>query len=537
MRYENNARTPYLAAVTALCLILFSVSGAAIAAPLAPPSRTINVDYAAVTGPTSQVFRQCIGAGRANEGLRADWQQQLTYAQHACGFQYIRMHGIFTDDMGVYSEDKSGHPVYNWQYVDRLFDFLLSIHVRPFVELGFMPDALASGKQTIFWWHGNVTPPKDYAKWHDLVAAAARHWTERYGQNEVKKWYFEVWNEPNLTGGFWTGTQQDYFKLYAVSAAAIKSVSPQYRVGGPATAGNGWITDFIHTCVINQTPVDFISTHTYGVDQGFLDANGGRGTIVSRNPDAVSGDMVRTRAEINRSPKPHLPLFYTEWSASYTPADPIHDNYVEAAYILDKVKKAEPSVNGMSYWTFTDIFEEAGPRRTPFHGGFGLINYEDILKPAFYAYRFLNELGPKELANSDTSSFVTRDSSGGIRALLWDFTITQPGNVNDQIFYKQDNPAKPKGIVTLLIAHMPPGHYTARCTRVGYRSNDPYATYMDIGSPNQLTRPQVALIKRKNSGTPYVTKSIVIGKSGSYELRLPLRENDVFFVKISRTKE
>ena len=520
-------------ALAALCLAMLISSGSARAANPPVPTRMIAVDYAKTQGPTSQVFRQCVGAGRANEGLRADWQQQLAYAQRTCGFQYIRMHGLFTDDMGVYSEDKAGHPVYNWQYIDRLYDFLLSIHVRPFVELGFMPNALASGPQTIFWWHGNVTPPKDYGKWHDLVAAAVRHWTERYGENEVKQWYFEVWNEPNLKGGFWTGDQSDYFKLYAASAAAVKSVSPQYRVGGPATAGNAWITDFIRYCADNHVPVDFVSTHTYGVGQGFLDESGNRGTVVSRDPNAVSGDMRRARAEIAASPLPRLPLFYTEWSASYTPADPIHDSYFEAAYVLDKIKNAEASVDGMSYWTFTDIFEEAGPRATPFHGGFGLINYEDILKPAFFAYRFLNELGPMEMANRDAASFVTRGPHG-VQALLWDFTITQPGTENDQAFYKEDHPAQAKGGIALRIAHLPAGRYTVRCTRVGYRANDPYATYMDLGSPSQLTRPQVALIKQKNSGAPFETQTVAVAPNGLFKLRLPLRENDVYFVTLTK---
>ena len=538
MTRQSKRLKPFAAIAAALCLGLSSPPGSARAAVGPPaPSRTVAVDFARVKGPTSQVYRQCIGAGRANEGLRADWQRQLAYTQQKCGFQYIRMHGIFTDDMGVYSEDKSGRPVYNWQYVDQLYDFLLSIHVRPFVELGFMPSALASGQQTIFWWRGNVTPPKDYDKWHDLVAAATRHWTERYGQDEVKNWYFEVWNEPNLKGGFWTGDQQDYFKLYAASATAIKSVSPQYRVGGPATAGNGWITDFIRYCTDHHTPVDFVSTHTYGVGQGFLDADGSRGTVVSRNPNAVSGDMWGARAEIAASPLPRLPLFYTEWSASYTPADPIHDNYVEAAYILDKVKNGEPAVSSMSYWTFTDIFEEAGPRATPFHGGFGLINYEDILKPAFFAYRFLNELGPTELVNRDPSSFVTRDGRGGVQALLWDFTITQPGIENDQVFYKKDHPARSKGEVALRVAHLPTGRYTVRCTLVGYRSNDPYATYMDLGSPSQLTRPQVALIKRKNGGVLYLTRTIAVTPELPFQMRLPLRENDVYLVTLTKAAQ
>lgn len=186
--------------------------------------RILNLDVNAVIGHKNRMYKECIGAGRANEGLRADWQRQLAYVKQNCDFKYIRMHGLLTDDMGVYREDKQGNPEYNWQYIDELYDFILSIGMKPFVELGFMPNALASGQQTIFWWRGNVTPPKDYQKWSDLIKNLVLHFTERYGKEEVKTWYFEVWNEPNLSG-FFTGTQSEYFKLYAVTATAIKSIS------------------------------------------------------------------------------------------------------------------------------------------------------------------------------------------------------------------------------------------------------------------------------------------------------------------------
>src|SRR5690348_81418 len=207
--------------------------------------RVISADLQQTNGTLNTMFKRCVGAGRANEGLRADWQRQLTYAHRECGFQYIRMHGLLTDDMGVYRENK-GKPEYNWQYIDELFDFLHSIGMKPFVELGFMPNALASGSKTIFWWRGNVTPPRDMAKWADLIRAFVLHEQERYGKAEVRTWYFEVWNEPNLKDGFWTGTQQQYFDLYAATARALKSVSPDYKVGGPATAGCGWVPEFIH---------------------------------------------------------------------------------------------------------------------------------------------------------------------------------------------------------------------------------------------------------------------------------------------------
>ena len=131
-----------------------------------------------------------------------------------------------------------------------------------------MPNDLASGKKTVFWYKGNITPPKDYKKWDDFIKNMVEHWQDRYGKNEVKSWYFEVWNEPNLNI-FFSGNMAEYFKLYQETANTIKSVSQDYKVGGPATAGNAWIPQIINFCTTNKVPIDFISTHTYGVNQGF----------------------------------------------------------------------------------------------------------------------------------------------------------------------------------------------------------------------------------------------------------------------------
>jgi xylan 1,4-beta-xylosidase len=497
--------------------------------------RTIDVNADQVKGKLDKSFNLCVGAGRANEGLRADWQRQLRVAHDECGFKYIRFHGLLSDDMGVYFEDKNGKPIYNWQYIDELFDYLQSIKMRPFVELGFMPGALASGNQTIFWWKGNVTPPKDYEKWDGLIKALVEHWTERYGEKEVASWFFEVWNEPNLKGGFFTGTQQDYFKLYKETATTIKSVSANYHVGGPATAGNAWIPEMIAYCVQEKAPIDFISTHDYGVKQGFLDATGNAGTILSRDKNHVSDDMRGSKKQIEHSALPNLQLHYTEWSASYTPSDPIHDSYHEAAYILNTVKWAAPDVNSMSYWTFTDIFEEAGPRATPFHGGFGLMNYQDIKKPAFYAFKYLNELGDTELRCADSSAMICKDGKGDIQALVWNFTIDHPGDsVNNQVFYKRDLPAKSLPPTQFKLRGLKPGRYAVTIYKTGYHANDPYSAYFEMGSPSQLTIAQVKMLKQHDADNAIEHNTINIGASGIFEKQLNIRQNDVFLIKISR---
>jgi xylan 1,4-beta-xylosidase len=511
-----------------------------------PASRVIDADLSRPLGEMSRMYNFCVGAGRANEGLRADWQRQLRRVRADCGFRYIRFHGLFCDDMGVYREDRQGRPIYNWQYVDELIDFLESIGMKPFVELSFMPGALASGPQTIFWYKANVTPPKDYAKWEALVAAFVRHATERYGAGEVRTWYFEVWNEPNLTM-FWIDTRggrstadfvplarAEYYRLYTAAARAVKSVDAAYRVGGPATAGSGWIDETLAYCAAQSLPLDFVSTHSYATRSGYLDENGDAGTVFSSDRDAITGEVRGVRAKIDRSGFPRAELHYTEWSSSYTPFDPIHDSYHSAAFILDKIRHVGNAATSMSYWTFTDIFEEAGPRATPFHGGFGMLNYQDIAKPSYFAFRFLNRLGDTELASADPDAFICRGRAGAVQALFWDFTITHPGpSVIDQEYYRAEHPANPKGAAELRLTGLRPGAYRLAATKVGYRANDVQSAWRDLGSPSQLTRAQVEALKRASSGEPILTEKAEVGAAGTFSRRFEMRENDVWFVELS----
>ena len=498
-------------------------------------TRNINIDVQTIQGPLNLFYKTCVGAGRANEGLRADWQHQLAEIKHDAGFKYIRMHGLLTDDMGVYKVDGLGKEHYNFQYIDVLYDYILSIGMKPFVELGFMPLALASGDQTIFWWRGNVTPPGSYEKWEKLIRKLAEHWTERYGEDEVKAWYFEVWNEPNLNdNGFWAGSQEEYFKLYTYAANGIKSVNKQYRVGGPATAGAAWIPEMIAYCEKNKVPLDFVSTHSYGVRQGYLDEFGNTGTVLAPDDRAISNDVLNNRKQIAESAMPDLELHYTEWSASYTPSDPIHDSYHSAAYILQQLKWVDDAVQSMSYWVFTDIFEEAGPRFEAFHGGFGLMNTQGIKKPAYFTYQFLNRLGSTELKSSDEMSWATKDDNGNVQLLFWDFTRTLPEGINNQQYYIQDLPAREKGSVNIQIGGLKKGRYMLRVSQVGYKQNDAYSAYIAMGSPAQLTKGQVKMLNAKATGAPLEEKKIRVNKDGMFTNDLPLRENDVYLLELIR---
>ena len=191
-------------------------------------SERVVIDARAPGRPFPHFWEQTFGSGRAILTLRESYRSDLREVKKATDLNYVRFHNILHDEVGVYEEDGKGDPVYNFSYVDQIYDGLLQNGVRPFVEISFMPKKLALYPDVhVFWYQAIVSPPKDYKKWDDLIRTFARHLIERYGLDEVANWYFEVWNEPNI--GFWTGDpkQATYFELYDHTARALKSVSPR----------------------------------------------------------------------------------------------------------------------------------------------------------------------------------------------------------------------------------------------------------------------------------------------------------------------
>ncbi len=338
----------------------------------------------------SHFWEHTIGSGHATLALRADWQAQMKQTHDDLGMQHVRFHGILDDDMGTLIGE-GDTLFYSFFNADQIFDFLLSIGMKPFVELSFMPSILSSGDQTVFHYRGNVTPPKDHARWAILIRKLVAHWVERYSLEEVRQWFFEVWNEPNLTA-FGSGQQSDYFELYLYTVEAIKGVDSLLKVGGPATAANAWIDDFLEFCKANDLPVDFVSTHHYPTD-----AFGKPGDDTISQLAASTRSILREQVRKVRKQAGPLPLYYTEWCTSSNPRDPLHDDPYAAAFIVKTVLEANRLLQGYSYWTFSDIFEENYFPSVPFHGGFGLLNIHGIAKPAYRAFQLLHDLGTELL--------------------------------------------------------------------------------------------------------------------------------------------
>jgi xylan 1,4-beta-xylosidase len=344
-------------------------------------------------------WEHTVGSGHAPLALRADWQAQMLRCHKELGFQHVRFHALLSDEMGtlICEEEKLLYSFFN---ADQIIDFLLSIGMRPLVELSFMPETLASGNTTVFRYRGNVTPPKDHEQWAALIQKLTAHWMERYGAAEVRKWFFEVWNEPNLAA-FWTGTQEDYFRLYRCTVTAIKGVDESLKVGGPATADNKWIPEFLHYCRENAVAVDFVSTHHYPTD-----AFGTPGADTVTQLEHAPREIMKDQASKARDEAGSLPLYYTEWNISSNPRDPLHDEPFAAAFVTRIVMEARGLVQGYSFWTFTDIFAENYFPSVPFHGGFGLLNLHGIAKPAYRAFQLLHHSGAKLLECQGTHATV-----------------------------------------------------------------------------------------------------------------------------------
>jgi xylan 1,4-beta-xylosidase len=510
------------------------VIGAAVALPVAanaqtPPkrARTIEVDLARAGKPVDRFFDLSVGSDYSGTMSRDDAQAQLRTAADELGFRYIRFHAIFHDALGTVKQGPDGRIAYDWTGIDKLYDNLLARRIKPFVELGFTPQALKTSENKIFWWNGNTSHPKPEA-WHDLIAAFVTHLEQRYGKAEVRSWYFEVWNEPNLDGFWEKADRQAYFDLYENSARTIKAIDPELRVGGPSTAGAAWVPEFLAFAAAKKVPVDFVTTHTYGVEGGFLDEEGKDDNKLSTNPDSVIGDVRRVREQIQASPFPNLPLYFTEWSTSYNPRDPVHDSYISASYILDKLKRSEGLLQGMSYWTYTDIFYEAGPPPSPFHGGFGLMTIDGIRKPAWFAYKYLHALHGREVPTADAQTWASTDGKRAA-AIVWDWRIPDQATSN-RPYYTKLHPSSAGAPVTVRFAHLQPGSYRLVVRRTGYQHNDPQSAWIEMGKPSQLSPAQLAKLQSLTRDLPERDAIVRVPAGGGYSLTLQMRTEDVLLV-------
>jgi xylan 1,4-beta-xylosidase len=385
----------------------------------AQETETVTVDAAAPVRRFPHFWETVFGSGRAELSLREAYRRDLRQVKSATQMKYVRCHAIFHDEIGLYSEDRSGNPIYNFTYIDQVYDGFLENGVRPFVELSFMPRQLASAPiEHPFWYKPIVAPPKDWNRWEELVYRFAAHLVDRYGIEEVARWYFEVWNEPNID--FWAGQPKEstYYELYDRAARALKRVDLRLRVGGPATAQAAWVDRFIEHCNSSATPVDFVSTHVYANDTS-RDVFGFEENITRR--DMVGRAVQKVYDQVKRSSRPYLPIHWSEFNASYMNEVNVTDSPFMGPWLANTIRQCDGLVTTMAYWTFSDVFEEQGVARSPFYGGFGLIAPGGIPKASFNVFKLLHLLGDERADNNSESVITTLRLDGSLAIAAWNY--------------------------------------------------------------------------------------------------------------------
>ncbi|HEV2133419.1 MAG TPA: glycosyl hydrolase family 39 [Terracidiphilus sp.] len=461
---------------------------AAFLAPITLPQlhaqETVDIDAAAPTTPFPHFWEQMFGSGHAILSLREPWRDDLKAVKKVTDFQWVRFHGILDDEVGVFTRDEHGTPVYNFAYVDEIYDGLLKNNVRPLVEISFMPTQLAFNPYDlhVFWYHPNVSPPRSMTEWDDLMTHFARHLVDRYGIDEVSKWYFEVWNEPNID--FWGGIprQQSYFELYDHTARDLKSVSPRLRVGGPATAAASWIPAFLNHVSQNHVPIDFVSTHGYADDTVENLFHNDKPVAMD---DRVCAAIAKVRGQIDASPSPHLPLLWTEWNVQGM--DQSRDTIFVGPALANTIRECDGKVDEMSFWTFSDVFEEGGVIPKPFEGHFGLRAKGGINKPSYYGFALLHQLGDRRIAETSNNVIATKTSNGSLVIAAWN--LVDPG---------QQGHAR----TIDLVFHNVPADARITIQAVDEDHGNVLPKYRAMGSPLDPTPAQVEQLNRETALPP-----------------------------------
>ncbi len=503
--------------------------------------KTFSFDLNSSMKPLEKYWSFCVGSCHATTALREDYRRQLEQCQREIGFRYVRFHGLFDDDMSVVRQNPGSNDlILSFSNIDNIFDFLLSIGMKPFIELGFMPDCLKSKNTTVFHYKGNTAPPADYDKWGWFIRRFVEHLISRYSRDEVRQWFFEVWNEPNLGGpdspdGFWAGSMEEYFKLYKVTSEVIKSVDSFVKVGGPATSNNAWIPEMVAFCKNSGAPIDFISTHHYPTDvvlgygvedsQNFAkpskDISGEKAEEEYKKQESIFYDHLWERVDrgvlTDMTKKAvgeaaGLPVYYTEWnSLAGTPSDgPFGSSFI-AKTVLD----GAGLVKGYSYWTFSDIFEEGGMPSAAFHGGFGLLTMQGIPKASYRAFQLLQELGGKlyeqKMADGTVDVYAVRkDVSGAVQLMIV--------NHHSLLHPIAEETVK----ITLTGLNVPDAaKLPAEIKRVDETHGNALRRWQEMGSPEYVTPGQVSALKAASEMVAESAVIVVSGGCAEIELTVP----------------
>lgn len=471
---------------------------------------------------------ESVAMGRAFELLRHDSMQHLAEIQKELHFKYCRFHGLFHDEMEVVRRAEDGSLAYQWHHVDKLCDNLLSVGLKPFLELNSMPEALASGDTTACWWKMNTSEPKDYNEWGDLIENFVRHLVQRYGLDEVGAWYFEVWNEPNING-FWPAGMEKYYDLYKYTAEAVKRVDKSLKIGGPATAGGDYIAELIEYCDKNDVALDFVTTHAYPIGE-YCEYKERENSPYELGEYFV-GRFREVYDTVKNSSMPDLEIHWTEWNTqsgntskniSWT-CNPTVDNQFGGACVVRNMLGVKDICDSASYWVATDIFEEPSLSHSVFSCTYGLVNIHGIRKATYNAYKLLRKMSGRKL---DTEAKLplgcgaeSYGEAGVVKILAYNQRLLEIENQpdwNEKISIPVDCD----------------GEYIITSAKLEKDHGSCYETWLDMGAPQNLTPMQEERLRA--ASVMNYNHQLVTSENGRIEVEFSLKADEVIYLEVQK---
>ncbi len=450
--------------------------------------------------------------------LREDLPSHALKGQRECGFKYVRFHNIISPNTGVYSEDGNGNLALDFTKIDKIFDKVLECGLLPFLEIGYCPVELSTDKRIhVNYYHAELSAPSSYPKWNELIYRMTMHFIERYGLECIRQWYFEVWNEPDLNIGL-----EDYLELYKNTVLSVRKADNSLIVGGPATSKCLWIDKFIDYVEKNNVPCDFISTHAYPSDLAFLDSD--YGDVTLQNSNVMYELYNHTKQLIDNSSLKGVPLIMGEWNSSAGPMAFNHDEKNNAAFIVKMFDDLGDIIDGSLYWNLSDIYQEQGFHYIPFHGGYGMININDIPKSSYNAFLLLGKLEGNYVPNTFTDKtdgcgvLSTYDEQKKIfRALVYYYT--EPDTEN------QGN-----ADITVEIPQALSETLFCDTTSICDDGGSVYEWWIKCGSPEFINRKTLAFLEEKSEMIK--STQIVRAVNNKFEIDITLAPGDVTLIEV-----
>ena len=522
--------------------------------PAAPEADCISCDIRLDTADPGRTlrhtWRNVCGVASAADLLLSDVQEMVRRLQREIGFTFIKFNGIFSDDLQVASRGADGAIQYNFAYLDKVFDFLQSVHLTPMIHLSFMPKVMAKTPDK-YLFHYLVSEPADLDEWAALVGVTVRHLIHRYGLKEVRRWKFSVWHQPNSFEALYGfSNDEDFYEFYRRSFRAVKDCDEEISVGTPPTFYllqeqqanyQNWYIDFMKWCGGHACMPDFLNFHYYDtvIDLQALSGPtifGFAQPMTLRNaPDGFPEFTNRVLAERETLGLSALPIYLTEWNNTPSQEDLLNDTCFKSCYIVKNILENYDRLESFGYWSLTDLMGEAPTPPHTFYGGIGLFTTGGIPKASYYAMCLLRQLGD-EMIGSGEGWFASRRGDA-CQIILYNYrhfsALYAKGERFDMTFTDRYTPFSPDKYLDVHIEmqNMTAAHYSVKELSVSRSSGSAYDQWIAMGAIEPESREEEELLKSLSK--PHLNKYTADPEDGILRLSAMIDMLEVRLILIS----